>query len=285
MKTEMVGMGRVILIFVFVFGCGFAQQAAPDKSARDIEKEQTRKVIAASPLCQRAMTHPETESMHKYPIDHSTLAPNLTALMDRSDDVILTTIASRAVAAIAPSGDDIIEYEDVKVLRTWKGLFKPGDTVTFTFTYTSVPCSLGRSGDSPRFSTLTGADVFRWSGINEAYVLFLRRAQGTERQLTPGLRMTGGSGMQGIYPVQFPSSLSPLVKESHCQNDYSRDKYPEDPKLCLEFLENSDLPISIPLSIDPLSKKYEGMRVSDFLREIQDVADSQEDVPPTGESK
>jgi len=272
--NQMAGIGRVILIVAIAFGCGFAQQAAPDKRARDIEKEQPRKVITASPLCQRTMAHPETESMHDHPIDRSTLAPSLTALMERSDDVILTSTSSKSAEAIAPSGDDVIEYQDVKVLRTWKGLFKPGDTVTFAFPWSSVQCSLApvESG-GPTVYTTTGAGYWQWSGAPEAYVLFLRRAQGVETLLTPGLRMTGGSGMQGMYPVQFPAS-SPLIKESHCQNDLSRDKYPEDPKLCLEFLENSDLPISIPLSIDPLFKNYNEMRVSEFLREIQDTADS-----------
>ena len=68
--------------------------------------------------------------------------------------------------------------------------------------------------------------------------------------------------------------FSPLTKESHCQNDISGGKYPEDAKLCMEFLETSDLPIAVPLTIDPLFKKYDKMPISEFLREVQDAADS-----------
>jgi hypothetical protein len=76
-----------------------------------------------------------------------------------------------------------------------------------------------------------------------------------------------------MYRVKFPG-LSPLIKESQCENNYSHDKYPEDPKVCMNFLETSDFPIAVPLTIDPLSKKYNGMPVSEFLNEVQDLASS-----------
>lgn len=285
MKIEILGIGRVSLIFVMAIGCGLAQQTVPEKHARDIEKEQTRKVITATPLCQRTMAHPEAANQHEYAVDRSTLAPDLNGLMEMSNDVVLTTTPSRAVAAVAPSGDDVIEYDDVKVLRTWKGSHKAGDIVTFTIPWSSVDCSLPQvDGGGPRFYTLTGPGYFGWSGIHEAYILFLRHAQGSETRLSPGLRMTGGSGLQGIYPVQFPI-FSPLIKESHCQNDYSHDKYPEDPKLCMEFLDTSDLPILVPLTIDPLFKKYQEMPVSQFLEEVQAVADSLGYAPPSDDAK
>jgi hypothetical protein len=77
-----------------------------------------------------------------------------------------------------------------------------------------------------------------------------------------------------MYPVMFPPVFDSLTKESHCLNDYSHDKYPEDAELCMEFLDSSDLPIAVQLTIDPLRKKYDKMPVSEFLQEVQDTADS-----------
>ena len=76
-----------------------------------------------------------------------------------------------------------------------------------------------------------------------------------------------------MYPVEFPIP-SPLIKESHCLNDIAGRKYPEDAEQCMKFLETSDLPIAVELRIDPLFKKYDKMPVSEFLKEVQDAADS-----------
>jgi len=285
MKIEMSGIGRVSLIFAAAIGYGLAQQTVPERHVRDIEKDQPRTVITASPLCLRTMANPQATNQHKYPVDRSTLAPDLKSLMETSDDVILTSGLANGAEVIAPSGDDVIHYEDVKVMRTWKGSHKAGDTVTFAIPEASVHCSpVPVEGGGPRFSTYTGLGYWAWSGAYYTYVLFLRHAQGSETQLTPGLRMTGGSGMQGIYPVQFPI-FSPLIKESHCQNDFSANKYPDDPKLCTEFLDTSDLPILVPLTIDPLFKKYNGMQVSEFLDEVQKEADALGYAPPSDSVK
>ena len=285
MRFETSRIGQVSLILAMAVSYGPAQQTVPEKHVKDIEKEQPRTVITASPLCQRTMANPQAPNRHDYPVDRSTLAPDLKSLMEMSDDVVLTTESSNGVEAIAPSGDDVIEYTDVKVLRAWKGSHKAGDTVTYSIPQSYVRCSLAPvDGGGPQFSTNVGLGYWSWSGISEAYILFLRHAQGSETQLTPGLRMTGGSGLQGIYPVEFPI-FSPLIKESHCQNDVSHDKYPDDPKLCMEFLDNSDLPIKVPLTIDPLFKKYNGMQVSEFLDGVQKEADSLGYTPPNDSAK
>jgi len=274
MRIEMSAVGRVGLMFAMAIGCGLAQQTAPEKHANDIRKEQPRTFIDASPLCQRTLANPQGPNKHNYKVDRSTLAPDLKSLMEKSDDVILTTGPSDGYGAIAPSGDDVIDYEDVKVIRVWKGSHKAGDTVTFAIPFASVGCSPppARPFDEPSFLTYTGAGY--WGGaISESNILFLRHSQGTETQLMPGLRMTGGSGLQGIYPVQFPFG-SPLILESRCRNNISGRKYPEDAKQCMQFLETSDLPIGVPLRIDPLLKKYDKMPVSEFLKEVQEAADS-----------
>ncbi len=287
MRTEISGIGGVSLILAMAACYALAQQTVPEKHVKDIEKEQPRTVITASPLCQRVMANPDAANQHKYPVDRSTLAPDLKTLMEESDDVILTTMPSDGYEAIAPSGDDVVDYVDVKVLRTWKGSRKAGDTVTFAMLgFTWVRCSLAPvEGGGPGFSTWIGAGYLTaGSGMSEAYILFLRHAQGSETLLTPGLRMTGGSGVQGMYPVQF-SFPSPLIKESHCQNDLSHDKYPDDPKLCTQFLDSSDQPVLVPLTIDPLFKKYNGMPVSEFLDAVQDAADSLGYAPPSDAAK
>jgi len=285
MKIELLRIGRASLIVAMAIGYALAQQAPPEKSAREVrlEQEMSPGGIAGSPLCQWVLANPQAPSRHDYPVDRSTLVPDLRGLMRESDEVLLTSILSDGVEAIAPSGDDVIGLIDVKVLRAWKGSHKPGDTVTFaTPSFGRINClPMPQGGHWPHFSTFVGAGYWTSDGFgrDEAYILFLRHAQGSEKLLTPGLRMTGGSGLQGMYSVQFPFP-SPLIEESHCQNDISGKKYPDDPKLCTEFLDTSDVPIFVPLKIDPLFKRYNGMRVSEFLEEIQNTADSLADTPP-----
>lgn len=288
MKIRISRIGRVSWIFAIAIGYGAAQQTAPEKHVKDIEKEHSRQVIIASPLCQRVRANPGAPNQHEYPVDRSTLALDLKSLMEQSEDVILTTSPTRGVTAIAPSGDDVLDFNDVRVLRTWKGSYKPGDTVTFSIPFTHASCSLEPGGETPSFTTLVGlGELTREQdrfGRDEERILFLRHAQGSEKQLAPGLRMTGGSGWQGMYSVQFPWP-SPLIEESHCENDISHNKFPSDAKLCMEFLDTSDMPIFVPLKIDPLFKKYNGMQVSEFLDEVQKTAESLEYTLPNDTAK
>jgi hypothetical protein len=181
---------RVSLIVAATAGYAFGQQPAPEKHVADIEKEQTQAVIAASPLCQQAISNPPEANIHKYSIDRSTLAPDLKSLMEQSDEVILTAMPSSSIQAIAPSGNDVVAYIDVKVLRSWKGSHKPGDKVTFTgLTASSINCSPEpRLNTGPRVTTLVGAGYVDGGQMKEANILFLRHAQGSETLLTPGLR-------------------------------------------------------------------------------------------------
>jgi hypothetical protein len=284
MRTEVSGIVRVALFLATAIGYGLAQKTDSEKHVKDIRKEQPRTAIAASPLCQRTRENPQGPNMHEYKVDPSTMAPDLDSLIEKSDDVILTTALSDVYEAIAPSGDDVVQYMDVKVMRVWKGSHKPGDMVTFAIPFASVDCSPAAAGGGARFASETGPGYWvSLRGISESYILFLRHSQGNETQLTPGLRLTGGSGMQGMYPVQFPFG-SQLMQESRCQNNISGNKYPENAKLCMGFLESSDLPIATDFRLDPLLKKYDRMPISEFLKEVQDAADSLGH-PPQSETK
>ena len=46
----------------------------------------------------------------------------------------------------------------------------------------------------------------------------------------------------------------------------------EDVQQCDTYLKTSQRPVMIPYPRDPLKKKYGGMPVADFLREVQSVA-------------
>jgi hypothetical protein len=43
---------------------------------------------------------------------------------------------------------------------------------------------------------------------------------------------------------------------------------------CNAFLENGQFSVSVPYRLDPLFKKYNGMPLSNFLKEVQATADS-----------
>ena len=56
MRTEIRNLGLMILAFAAVVGIGMAQETTPattkERHVRDIEAEQTDKVLSESPLCQ-----------------------------------------------------------------------------------------------------------------------------------------------------------------------------------------------------------------------------------------
>lgn len=284
MRTALVGMIRIGLMFVAAMGYGWAQQPrAAAKRASDIRAEQTRQAIAASPLCQKAIANPTADGTHIYKVPPGMLIPTLKALMAESDEVILSSYPADFASAIAPSGHDAIEYVDVKVLQSWKGSHKPGETVTFEIPTATVECSLSPHTGEPLFTTMTGPGV--WLGLQGfgPMVFFLRHSQGSETQMTPGLRLTG-AGVQGVFETNFPippeSHGRFPPEESGCRDNISAGKYPENPAECLAYLRGSDVPIRIPYREDPLLKEYDGMAISDFLNKVQEAADSLGYEPP-----
>ena len=120
-----------------------------------------------------------------------------------------------------------------------------------------------RTGPVVGVSTRTGGWT-AFEGINSdgPYVLFLRHSRGDETHIMPELRLTGGSGLQGLFVLTSPLRVGCTA--------ISR-KYG---KGCNDQLTASLAPVKIQYRRDPLKKKYDGMPASVFLREVQSLADS-----------
>jgi|ERR1700723_2493068 hypothetical protein len=102
----------------------------------------------------------------------------------------------------------MVEYWDVTVIRSLKVSHKVGELLTF-----AIPVGVIRSSAWPNADGLAPIDSTSWSkdwkGVAaEPSVLFLRRSEGEETKLMPDLKLTGGSGFQGMYvlPVEPISS-------------------------------------------------------------------------------
>jgi hypothetical protein len=275
MKTTISNLGLLILVVAAVGSLGMtqetAQSAAKEKHVKDIWAEQTREAQSASPLCQETIEMrkrpKDSFNLHELKVDPATLEPNLESLMEKSDEVVLVGQDSASALAISPSGKDVAQYYDVKVLRSWKGSHKVGDTLTFAMPGGDLNClTPGIPHQSwVDFVTIveggpSGNGSLPWGG----HILFLRQTHGDETPFLPGLRLTGGNGIQGIYTVPFSLHDQTCVAT-----------LPEDMKTCRAFLETSQIPVNAQYyAHDPLIKKYDGMPTSDFLRLVQSVADS-----------
>jgi hypothetical protein len=193
-------------------------------------------------------------------VNPATLATDLYALMQQSDEVVMASAPVGLTDAISPSGEDVGEYFDVKVLRGWKGTHKVGDLLTFGVPQGPVLCEAPRV----RSGEVLGASTLRmdWLGLGSLgpYVLFLRQSRSDEKELIPGLRLTAGNGLQGFFSVLDDKD------GTECTGGPSRFEK------CLADLDTLQEPISVRL--DPLRKKYDGMSASQFSKEVQAVADS-----------
>lgn len=265
------------VVLATLVGSGSSQRTPAEKRVPDIENEQPWNVVAASPLCQAVRANPSGAMNHRYEVPPSAFMPDLTSLMEKRDAVVLASYRSNSFNAIAPSGQDAIQYIEVRVLQTWKGPYKPGDIVTFTIPNGVIECSLSGVGHGPHFSTTTGS----WLGLKGTgpMVLFLRHSQGSETRLTPDLRLTGG-GVQGMFELNFSGQRQP--QESGCGNNNGTERFPENPEMCLEFLRGSDSPVMLPYIADRPFRRFDGMATSEFLSQVQDVADSLGYVPAGG---
>jgi len=271
MKTDAMktlrDLARLILAAVLAVEAGPAQQAqqpapapAPEKHVKDFRAAQTQAMISASPLCQQVR---ETHSyVHRRDVDSTTLAPNLFTLMQQSDEIILASTFGDQTSALAPSGQDVVAYFDVKVLRTWKGTHKVGDLVTFAMPWGAVNCGLPVKNGQANSAAVTMTGGLDWETVRYAgpYVLFLRQSRGEETELTPALRLTGGDGMQGLFVVH-----SAYDQDCTCVMPGSLTK-------CNASLDSSKEVVSVRYRLDPLKEKYEGMPVPQFLQEVQATA-------------
>jgi hypothetical protein len=272
MGIVMRSLAGSILALGVMAGCGMAQETVQEKRVKDIKAEQTRDVIFASPVCQRARDH-GSWVIRTHQVSPATLEPDLSRLMEKSDEVVLAGYAGTSTAATSPSQEDVVKYFDVKVLRSWKGSHKVGDTLTFAIPDAVVRCTTSLANGEPEFLTLPV--IGDWKELYwGAFVLFLRHSQAGEAQLIPGLRLTAGDGEQGMFQVQLG------IQDSTC------DGVPRDgAEKCNAYLEASQIPVADLYVRDPLFKKYDGMPVSSFLQEIQATADSLGDATQANATK
>jgi hypothetical protein len=283
MKTITRDVVRAVLFAVFTAGVGLAQQAAPEKHVRDVRSEQPQEFIAASPLCQHVKLGVHGY-IHPLEVDPAKLETDLSTLMQNSDDVILASNFTDEMDAVAPSGEDAVEYYDMKVLGTFKGSHKAGDQVTYILPRGAVYCGpkpLHGNASNSAAVTATGGSDWGKIPLHGPYVLFLREARGEETQLTPGLRLAGGDGLQGMFALR-----------GHYNNHTDKASYtdcldvlPGGAAKCVSELEASQEIVRIPYNLDPLKAKYDTVPVSSFLKEVQSMADALSSAAPTSAGK
>ena len=109
---------------------GRPQSAAQEIRLSDIRAQQPPETIYASAPCQRVRESPRHMIAQKYAIDPKTLVQDLNTLMEKSDEVILAGTLD-ADTVISPNGEGTATYDEVRVIRSWKGPHHAGDTLTF----------------------------------------------------------------------------------------------------------------------------------------------------------
>jgi hypothetical protein len=267
MKTIMRNLTGATLVAAAALGIGRPQGAAAQEiRLSDIRAQQPQETIYASAPCQRARKTPQDHIFQKYAINPRTFVHDLNTLMEKSDEVILAGTLDTATV-ISPSGESTATYDEVRVIRSWKGPHHAGDVLTFGRPGGLVVCKPGPDGfflhvmpggnkvDAP----LHGSFV---------YVLFLKHAEGDEAQLVQGLLPAAGEGVQGIFWVHVPPPTHPCCDVER----YCADVVQGSLQHCDSYLETSKSPVKVPYALDPLAKRYRGMPFSDFLREVQSVA-------------
>ncbi|MFZ1084792.1 MAG: hypothetical protein WAN35_07505 [Terracidiphilus sp.] len=253
----------VILVAVFAVGFGFAQKSVSEKHVKDIRAEQPPDVILASPLCQRTREKPSS-AYHFYEIDPATVEPTLNGLMEKSDVVILGTITD-VLHAITPSGEDVVQYVDVRVLRSWKGSQKVGDTLTYALPSAVLDCTPPLV-NGKRVAWTTASDATVSGEGTTPHILFLRQSKGSEKLLTPGLRLTGAGGTEGSFTIDLKFGTE------GAENCYEFDQVSAE--RCNTLLELSQAPARLTVYSFSSLKKFAELPISELLQEVQAAADS-----------
>jgi hypothetical protein len=291
MKTKMRKLTGVVLLAAATLATGQSQQttrqltpteeaqlrkmlaaeqrdlASHELHVNDIRAQQPQEALLASAPCLSAKESPEHHIIKRSAIDPKTLVANLGALMQKSDEVILVGVSTASVSVFSPSGESVAGYFDVKVIRSWKGPHNVGDVLTFALPAGAVDCGETEAHKSIYFSTMAGTTEWKNNYYPGPYVLFLRQAQGKEKQMVQGLFPAAGEGLQGMFPVVVP------VKDeaaSRCNG-----ALPGSLEWCDSYLETSQYPVAVPYVPDPLTKKYDGIPIADFLNEVRVVAADQ----------
>jgi hypothetical protein len=268
MKTIMRNLTGATLVAAAALGMGRPQSAAQEIRLGDIRAQQPPETIYASAPCQRARESRRHIAGRRYAIDPNTLVQDLNTLMEKSDEVILAGTLD-ADNVISPNGESTVRYDEVRVIRSWKGPHHAGDTLTFGVPGGEVDCAPLRP-DSPWFWDQPGGNDWGFpQGGPYAYVLFLRQSKDNETKLVQGLRLAAGEGLQGMFLIHVPAPL-PFDAERYCAGVLDGSV-----QHCASILEASQSPVMDPYGRDPLAKKYAGMPASDFLGELESVATGQ----------
>jgi hypothetical protein len=272
-------LGWMALLLAFAIGCGLAQDApvAAEKHVKDIKTEQPLEKIEGSPLCVQARENGWGGTANRE-LNPATLEKDLRALMQKSDEVVLVGGVSAQTMALSPSGRLPVHYWDVTVIRTWKGRHQPGDLLTLGLPDGYIPCGYKMGiGDAVDH----GKWMPDWSLGDGAYVLFLTYDR---TGFVDGLRLTGGEGTQGLFDVKLKvdeyKSLSDCGRYAQCRwtRDSNGHKQCVEQTILIDELKKCDAELSksqSPIAIgNSLPQKYNGMPLSQFLKEMHSLADS-----------
>lgn len=264
-------------------------QSGLEKHVEQIRAEEWPASISSA-LCERVRTsgHPY---QHLREVDPDTLEKDLSTLMDKSDEVLLTGGFIDSVDVLSPSGNDVVRYFDARVLRTFKGSRKQGELVTYALPEGSISCDL-TSQHALAVMVTAQPDL----GMNPErhkpglsyhqptgpYLLFLRQSKGDEASLMRGLILSAGDGMQGMFFVYESANVwtpSGTVHDCFCAiindprtaacgNDINN---PENIARCNARISTDKAPVEFMYRRDPLVKKYDGIPFSQLLREVEAI--------------
>ena len=270
-------LAGAMLVTMTALATGQQQSDTKELRVLDIRAQQTPEKIAASAPCQRALESPHRIILQNSVTAPQTLVPDLNTLMEKSDEVILAGASNRYTFVLSPSGENVVGYFEVKVIRSWKGVHKVGDILTFGVPAGVMQCTDSESHRVAQVSAMYGVFDRKYGKFGKyvwqkdyyigPYILFLRHAQGEEAQRVAGLFPTAGEGLQGMYPVDIPVAGE---EERQCTG-----VPPGSLDWCASLLESSQYHVVVPYLYDPLNKKYNGMPISQFLSEVRTVAASQ----------
>jgi len=265
MKKSMIpNLAATMLVTLAALGTAQPQDAPQELRLSDIKAQQPSETIYASALCQRARETPRGSIVQPYAIDSTTLVPDLNALLEESDEVVLAASPNFATV-LSPSSESVAIYSEVRVIHSWKGTHRAGDKLTFGVPFGELPCDQPPHNNQSSFFVQPD-DFALKSGGPYAWVLFLRQSKGKETLSVQGLRPAAGEGLQGMFLIQLP-----VPKPSYTENRCSG--FPNEPvEHCASYLETSQSPVMVPYAHDPLAKIYGGMPASDFLRAVQSAA-------------
>jgi hypothetical protein len=156
------------------------------------------------------------------------------------------------------------------VLRKWKGSHEVGNVITYQIAWGKVFCEPGHpTGSGPDLTAETEITLpdFEWFPDHPA-VLFLRRTNTNESQFGPGLRITGGDGIQGMYGLPRGSAPDRSCNRGHPNSSA------DDIARCNTFVDKDRELVTSCCRFDPVMKELSGTPFSDFLNQIQALADA-----------